>query len=534
MLSNVSLGIPYSFALSPRYSLAKTPASPFNAPMISVDEFRERMKSPLEKAFDSLARTKQAHRRGFRFQDLLSRIFEEAHFEVHANPGSARPRQSDLFVEYHDANYLIEAKWQKKKITSSDIDSLRARLDRTSGSVIGCLFSMSGYTPEAIAETQLRRQREILLFSHDEIHRLAQGRENILELIKQKKKSLRIHGKVWFSQGLPSKSSNSRPALPASSITLVQQDVIQGCVAINNLDNYDVHFAPEIPDVRWGAFSGSGVGVEIRIPAQSLSDLKNLFGVIHKQLGLTSEGTFSIRQHQCSWHGYGIENFFRQAGKMKARYKKANLTYIHHSEDLHYFDRCSSGFISLTSRQGTGKRNGLHMSRLQLRLPGIPADMKPFLRVFEEAGDPTPYFVPLTEWNSDSVRLPKKIRVEAPVAQIISRHRSDDDASVCGIVVKNPFRNKSLIPASDAKYSPISHLWSPEYLMCNLRDWHPTDSIVDFYYLENIESMYVDQNSVFCCSGTWNAILNSPHGKLADGEIPPPLPSIVPHGKKRR
>lgn len=502
--------------------------------MISVDEIRERMKSPLEKAFDSLARAKKAHRRGFRFQDLLSRIFEEAHFEVHSNPGSARPRQSDLFVEYRDANYLIEAKWQKKKITSSDIDSLRSRLDRTSGSVIGCLFSMSDYTPEAIVETESHRQREILLFSHDEIHRLTQGRENILELIKQKKKSLRIHGKVWFSSGSPLKSSKSRSALPASSVSLVQQGVIQGCIAISNEDNYDVHFAPEIPDVRWGAFRGNGVGVEIRIPAQSLSDLKNLFGVIHKQLGLTSEGTFSIRQLQCSWHGYGIENFFRQAGEMKKRYAKANLTYIHHSEDLHYFDRCSFGFLSLTSRQGTGGHNGLHMSRLQLRLPGIPADMKPFLRVFEEAGDPTPYFVPLKEWDSDKVRLPKKIRVEAPVAQIISRHRPDDDPSVCGIVVKNPFRDKRLIPASEIEYSPIRHLWSPEYIMCNLRDWHPTNSIVDFYYLQDIESMYVDQNAVFCCSGTWNAILNPRHPKLADGEIPPPLTPLLPQGKKRR
>lgn len=505
--------------------------------MISVDEIREQMKSPLEKAFDSLARAKEAHRRGFRFQDLLIRIFEEAHFEVHPNAGSARPRQTDLFVEYQDANYLIEAKWQKKKIASSDIDNLRSRLNRTAGSVIGCLFSMSGYTPEAIVETESHRQREILLFSHDEIHRLTQGHEKILELIKQKQKSLRIHGKVWFSSGSQSKTSKTskrRLTLPASSVSLVRQGVVQGCIAISNEDDYDVHFAPEIPDVCWGAFSGNGVGVEIRIPAQSLSDLKNLFGVIHKQLGLTSEGTFSIRQLQCSWHGYGIENFLRQAGKMKERYKKANLTYIHHSEDLHYFDRCNSGFISLTSRQGTGAHNGLHMSRLQLRLPGIPADMKPFLRVFEEAGDPTPYFVPLKEWDSDKVRLPKTIRVETPVAQIISRHRPDDDPSVCGIVVKNPFRNKSLIPASEIKFSPIGHLWSPEYIVCNLRDWHPIDSIVDFYYLQDIECMSVDQNSVFCCSGTWNDILNPRLKKLAEGKIPPPLPGFVQHSKKRK
>lgn len=502
--------------------------------MISADDIRERMKSPLEKTFDSLVRTKQAHQRGFRFQDLLSRIFEEAHFEIHGNPGSARPRQSDLFVEYDDANYLVEAKWQKKKISTADIDSLRSRLNRTSGSVIGCLFSMSDYTPEAIAEVQLHRQREILLFSHDEIHRLTQGRENILELIKQKKKSLMVHGKVWFSKGSVKPPPKIHLKFPPSSLSLIQQDKPNGSIAIKNQDNYDVHFAPEIPDVRWGAFSGNGVGVEIRIPAQSLSDLKNLFGVIHKQLGLTSEGTFSIRQLQCSWHGYGIENFFRQAGKMKERYARANLTYIHHSEDLHYLDRCSFGFISLTSRQGTGPHNGLHMSRLQLRLPGIPADMKPFLRVFEEAGDSTPYFVPLKEWDSDKVRLPNKIRVEAPVAQIISERRPDDDPSVCGIVVKNPFRNKRLIPVSEIKYSPINHLWSPEYIVCNLRDWHPTDSIVDFYYLQDIECMYVDQNSVFCCSGTWNAILNHPHRKLADGEIPPPLPPVVLSGKNRK
>src|SRR5262249_33901581 len=103
------------------------------------------MNTALEQAFEDTAKIANPQARGFKFQELLRNIFVESRFEVVANPRGARPRQSDLFATRDGKEYLIEAKWQKGKITSADIDDLRARLGRVHPGVTGCLFSMSEF-----------------------------------------------------------------------------------------------------------------------------------------------------------------------------------------------------------------------------------------------------------------------------------------------------------------------------------------------------------------------------------------------------
>jgi hypothetical protein len=110
-----------------------------------------------------------------------------------------------------------------------------------------------------------------------------------------------------------------------------------------------------------------------------------------------------------------------------------------------------------------------------------------------------------TERQFDCVRFPKPIRIES-VGQIVSDRRSDDP-SVCGLIIKNPFKNKKLIPKGRLEHSPFGSLYSTEFLICDLSDWHDVNDLIDYYYLTRIEGTQIGETHIFRPVGTWNAIL---------------------------
>ncbi len=52
----------------------------------------------MERELECLEGEGNAHARGARFELLVQRLFERAHFSVERNAGVARPRQTDLFA----------------------------------------------------------------------------------------------------------------------------------------------------------------------------------------------------------------------------------------------------------------------------------------------------------------------------------------------------------------------------------------------------------------------------------------------------
>src|SRR5262245_19116187 len=90
------------------------------------------------------------HQRGYRLEELTQQLFQIAHFRALRSPGIARPRQTDLMATNGRETYLIETKWESKPIDIDAIDSLRSRLSRTHGNVIGIIISVSGFTLSAM------------------------------------------------------------------------------------------------------------------------------------------------------------------------------------------------------------------------------------------------------------------------------------------------------------------------------------------------------------------------------------------------
>lgn len=140
-----------------------------------------------------------AQRRGYEFQDFIGILFRREHFRVELNPGTARPRQTDLLVTRGDEVYLIEAKWRADKANIDDIDTLFTRLSATPPSVIGVMISYSSFTDEAIARVIELSNRHVLLVSGMEIEDLVRGSNSLIRLLRRKRDNLLVHREVMLA-----------------------------------------------------------------------------------------------------------------------------------------------------------------------------------------------------------------------------------------------------------------------------------------------------------------------------------------------
>jgi hypothetical protein len=466
-----------------------------------------RTKNPLE----CLEEIKDRQRRGIQFQEILANLLREARFEVHANPLVAKPRQSDLFASHDDVDFLIEAKWLRRKIDASDVDNLRIRLQRTPANLVGCIFSMSDYAQTAIREVEANREREVILFRPDEIRDLFSKRATVADLIKRKRKAFRVDGKTWFLGQRHTRESSLRMLLPTCDVRIEAGDNNASSIVDATPGFEQFVFTRHIPELPWNGFGGHGVGLHLRLEISSVTELRKFLRYVHEQISLSSQGSFMISQRECNWHGFGVENMLSEIEALKVRYQEARLNYVHHSEDICYFDQCRSGFLLFSGRQSVGERSHLRQCELDIILPGIPVDTQPLINISEASGDFEPSFVPLLERQSASVHFHPPIPVE-PVHQIHSIEDGEDQI-VCGLVVKNPFRTrKKLLPKDRLGVSVVQRLVSPSFLICELSDWHGVGDRISRYRLTRLHTMMIGDTVVLNPAGTWERILDRKPG----------------------
>jgi Holliday junction resolvase len=191
--------------------------------------------------------------RGRRFEAEVAKFLRAVGFEVTANAGTARPRQTDLFAKGDDVAILIEAKDQKRNVDIGDIDSLRARLNRTSSDIVGAVFTTSRLTKRAIEAIEMDRRREVLAFVKEEIDQLRRGNQNLRTLMERKREELRVHGKAWF--GLAGQSEYVAVKLPVGSIEFMTDGKANSYFESRS-DLSGAIYSLQVPHTGWGAAGG--------------------------------------------------------------------------------------------------------------------------------------------------------------------------------------------------------------------------------------------------------------------------------------
>ena len=453
--------------------------------------------------------------KGRSFEQEVATILRDGGFQVTVNPGTARPRQTDLYARSDDLTLLVEAKNQKRRVGLPVVVDLRDRLARIAPDIIGVIVTSSAFTRDAVKAIESDRSREVLAITGEEVEDLRNGRANLRTLIELKRDTLRREGRVRFGHA-GAFDAYDRP-LPDGNVVFRIDDVTSFLYE-SRAAHMHATFVLNIPDPGWGTSSGDGAVLNLHLELHTTADLQGLLGYLHDRFGLSKNGMFSIQQSEIGWHGAGAGCFVQAVEHWHDRYSSSQAEYWHHSEDLTYFDQFRDGRLALYSRQrvfyGEPDSRGsfLHGSELSIQLRGVPVDMAPFLELCRRTGNDWAGFEHIGVRQTFTHRFKVPIKVAAIGTVVRKQPAFDTDEpgprSVVGIIVENPFFDRALPKVlDDDERTSLQALTEVERLLCSLRDWHDEGDVIDHYVLQGVETAVTGYAHTIRPFGTWHEIL---------------------------
>lgn len=474
---------------------------------------------------ESLKRQTNAQARGYSFQKLIRRIFEAKHFRVVNEPGTARPRRSDLLATRGDERYLVEAKWRRGPANSSDIDSLFTRLDSTESSVTGLLVSYAGFTSEVIKRVEENSQRPVLLLSGSELEDTLRRNSDFIRLLRKKKEELLVHRKALLDSkpGRKPKYLGINPDdLPSTTSEFLYPDGRRSRWLTSGGGFGAFAFLPEMPDIDWTAGGGFGVSLDFTVEIWDQNDFFGLMLQLSKLGWLTDQASWSIQQATTNWHGLGARTLVEALQGWRERY--GSLDTHHDSEELCYFDTFDDGWYTLTVAISADESRIIRHADFSFQLVGIPLDQKPLHELCERIDALSP--VSFRPKNKKSVsrgrpRQAGKLPVVHPIAYVIETSDSDipgDKEWITGIVIENPFLTSSNLSRNEIPGWVPNMLSHSQYLICRLSSWHTADDLKALYKLREIESSWSSDALVVRPVADWPDV---PNKAFRPRDVPP-------------
>lgn len=138
--------------------------------------------------------------RGYQLEVLLNELFKLADFHVsesfRRNSGG---EQIDGAFQFDGWYYLTECKWRAKQTTTSDIDALRGKLDRSGGQTMGMFISVRGWTSKVVKLMKQNSEKKVLLVNGEDIGAVLEGKISLAEMIQGKERALNWKGEPFVS-----------------------------------------------------------------------------------------------------------------------------------------------------------------------------------------------------------------------------------------------------------------------------------------------------------------------------------------------
>lgn len=466
---------------------------------------RLKIEPDLQTALHALEGVADRAKRGRLFENLVADLFRANHFEVRLNAGAARPRQTDLLAIRLSEVYLIECKWRSARADIDAIDSLRARLRRTSGAT-GLMIGMAGFSGTAISDVADHRDQPVLLLSGDELRRLVGRPAALLDLLWRKRESLRVDGQAVVDEPARRQPRRKPLALPDSPTRFVSTAFQPSPVIEFGGGFGQLTFTHDLVDIDWVAAAGSGVTLDVPMPAVSERGVLDLLDKLAALGWASSDARWSIHQSTTSWHGFGAAAFAAELPRWKQR---ADGPDMHHSEEFCYLDSCTGGFYTLTSNISAERTRWATQTVLSFQLQGIPLDVAPLLQLCRSIGvHDNLYFRPLAAKSTRVVHLPDWMTtVVAPDAHIVTPGGDIDPHPewVTGVVLPNPLRQPRWKDDPLRAEADLYSLEEPESLICHLGEFHPASDGKNYIYrLQRIEKTRTSEGSVYRPVARWD------------------------------
>jgi hypothetical protein len=429
-------------------------------------------------------------RRGYKLEELLERMFRQAHFHATRNPRMAGPRQTDLAVVSHNHRYLVEAKWKNHPAGTNDIDAVRSRLRDHDGTVVGLLFTMAGITEPADKRiTDLRRDGLVLVFDEVDILLALRDPQELDRLLRLKHDELVVRGRVHRGEKereaeKAARSSGQKAGkLPTSRYRLLNGsgDTVPWFYGAGGFS--PGVFCLDLPDVDWVPAAGSGVCLDMPVTAWGQPGLLRLLDALNELGWMGERSQWSIQQHGRNWHGCGADGFAEALRNWEER--TSELEDPHHSEEFVYFEVCDGGFYTVSGSISAEETRHVMRCNVSFQLIGIPLDPGSLQQLYRQCDVPSRgYFRPLVERSVTRDRFDGRIPLQV-LGYIIepADQRWDEEDWVVGLLAANPFYGTDLQPPDDL----ASDLDRTGVIVCNLRSYHPLSKPQERYELWSYE-----------------------------------------------
>ncbi len=478
--------------------------------------------------FEAARSLPNAARRGYALERLVAGLFRLHHFQTILGARAAKPRQVDLLATRGAESYLVEAKWRSDKADINDLDSLRARLGRTAGHVVGVLVSVNGFTGSVLSDVASRARQPVLLVSGDELLRALRGSDPFLRLLHRKLEALLTHGDVLLDEPTSARRGARRMpvVLPASKGEFRWPDGSRSRVLECDGEFGQFVFAQQVPDIDWVPAGGVGVTLDLSPEALTERSVLDLIDMLASLGWATPDARWSLQQSRRNWHGLGAAAFVKTLPKWKERAATAGS---HHSEELCYLDRCDGGFYTLTATIGAHSTRRAFPVNISFELQGVPLDVSPLAQLCKAVGAHEPVYFRALDGRSvsrDHVAVSRHPVV--PLAYVVepdelfgeldtdglSEYGQLDGREtprrprefVTGLVVANPFRSGDGAPAALDPPDDLRQLDGSGYLICALVHHHPVDFEPVTYRLRSLEYARATDALVVVATTDWDRV----------------------------
>lgn len=101
---------------------------------------------------------------GYEFEKWFYKLLDFSEIP-NRRPYKTDGRQIDGSLSYDGTTYLVELKFTKEQSGATDIDSLKAKVDKMADNTMGVMVSISGYSSTAISEASGSKTTLLILDS---------------------------------------------------------------------------------------------------------------------------------------------------------------------------------------------------------------------------------------------------------------------------------------------------------------------------------------------------------------------------------
>lgn len=119
-------------------------------------------KTKLQQELESLHSKIGTQEGGYEFEDWFYRMLDYCEI-TNRKPYKSGGRQIDGSLTLDGTTYLVELKFQRDQASATDVDSLKAKVNKMADNTMGIMVSMSGYSSVAISDASGSKTTTLLL-----------------------------------------------------------------------------------------------------------------------------------------------------------------------------------------------------------------------------------------------------------------------------------------------------------------------------------------------------------------------------------